>query len=41
MAKKNPKETAWCPHCGADVNNDCYYLLVRCTSSECGRYAIK
>ncbi len=41
MPKKNPKETVWCPHCGADVNHDCWVGLVRCTNTECGRYTIR
>ena len=38
MPKKKQPE---CPHCGAPTNNDCYKLLVRCASPECGRYAVK
>lgn len=29
-----------CKWCGADTNGDCYKLLRRCVSPDCGRYMI-
>ena len=35
---RDPKVPVSCPHCGADLNDDCNARLRRCKSSECGRY---